>query len=117
MGRARFAKKPCADIYCSEWLSYLRRLLPPALSTAIEFDLSDLMSRNRRVSQKASTLVHAAEGFGGIFYQSRHGSDLHNWALFAPFEFAESASSELRSDDSDFRSALKLLDLQFDPLS
>jgi hypothetical protein len=122
MGRARVAKKRCADIYSSEWLSCLRREIEPELiaSGVIQkgqFDLSDLMSKNRRVSQKASSYVHATGDFDGIFYQSRHGRDLDNWALFEPVRLNETSCSELHSDDAAFQKALELLDLKFDPLS
>jgi hypothetical protein len=115
MGYARFAKKQCADIYSAEWLSYLRRTLevrPSGVIADKEFDLSDLMSRNRRVSQRASTLVHGLGDLGGIYYLSRHGKDLHNWALFEPVDFVKHDSSEFDADDLDFRNALKLLDLE-----
>ncbi len=120
MGSARVKEKRCADIYSSEWLSYLRRAMeadPKSFGIAeIQFDLSDLMSRNRRASQRASSLVRALGDFGGIYYQSRHGSDLSNWALFEPFE-CEGTGSELHSDDSDFKIALGLLDLALDPVT
>jgi len=32
MGKARVASKRCADIYASEWLSYLRREMEPELT-------------------------------------------------------------------------------------
>jgi hypothetical protein len=122
MGRAVVAKKRCADIYCSEWLSHLRRELESDLNAMItfsdgQFDLSDLMSRNRRVSQRASTRIHDLGDFAGIYYQSRHGRDLYNWALFEPFALNGCSRSELRSDDSAFHKALELLDLTLDPRS
>ncbi len=122
MGRATVAGKRCADIYRSEWLSYLRRelqsdLSAPLVSKNSQFDLSDLMSKNRRVSQRVSTQIHAVGDFAGILYQSRHGRDLFNWALFEPFELDGCSSSKLHSDDPAFQKALELLDLAFDPLS
>ncbi len=61
MGRSTVLRKQCADIYRSEWLSHLRRELEEELSALAasrnsEFDLSDLMSRNRQVSQKRKGL-------------------------------------------------------------
>jgi len=122
MGRATATGKRCADIYRSEWLSHLRRELESDLSSTvvsqnIQLDLSDLMSKNRRVSQRASTRIHAVADFGGVYYQSRHGRDLFNWALFEPFELDGCSSSKLHSDDPAFQKALELLDLAFDPLS
>ena len=122
MGRAAVLSKRCADIYSFEWLSHLRRELESDLSTLAasrnnEFDLSDLMSRNRQVSQNASTRINTAGDFRGIYYQSRHGRDLSNWALFEPFELDARSNSGLRSEDPAFQKALELLDLTFDPLS
>jgi hypothetical protein len=122
MGKARVASKRCADIYASEWLSYLRREMEPELTAGGviqkgQFDLSDLMSKNRGVSQKASSYIYAAGDFDGIFYQSRHGRDLDNWALFEPVRLNEASCSELCADDAAFQKALELLDLKFDPLS
>jgi len=81
------------------------------------FDLSDLISKNRGVSQKAASHIYAAGDFDGIFYQSRHGRDLDNWALFEPVRLNEASCSELCADDAAFQKALELLDLKFDPLS
>lgn len=89
IGRAVISGR-CADIYRSEWLSYLRdrlesELSPRDFSGFQEFDLALLLSQRRQLTQKASTLIEGLR-YDGIYYQSRHGSELYNWAIFEPFE-------------------------------
>jgi hypothetical protein len=47
----------------------------------------------------------------GVFYQSRHGADLFNWALFEPFALKDFSSSEIEKDDSSFQEALRRFNL------
>jgi hypothetical protein len=81
----------------------------------IDFDLALLLSQNRSLTQRAATAIYAL-GFDGIYYQSRHGADLFNWALFEPFHLENSLAAELQSTDPDFLEALRRLDLKFDDL-
>jgi hypothetical protein len=123
MGKALSAQRKYADIYSAEWLSHLRRTIEPELIAldlfmqAGQFDLSDLMTKNRLVSQRAAACVYEIGDFDGIYYQSRHGRDLDNWALFEPYGLFDTTCSELRAADADFKQALALLDLQFDYFS
>ena len=71
------------------------------------------MSQNRSLTQKAATEIYK-RGFHGVYYQSRHGADLFNWALFEPFDLNDLSDSELDAADPDFQEALRLLDLKFD---
>lgn len=120
IGSALPAGARYAHVYSSEWLSYLRKQLEPELirSGAIrtgedDFDLASLMSQNRSLTQKAATEIYKLE-FHGVYYQSRHGADLFNWALFEPFDLNDLSDSELDAADPDFQEALRLLDLKFD---
>ena len=102
----------------SEWIAYFRRELERSLADLLpnnRFDLSDVMSRDRRISQRASSLVHASGDADGILYPSRHGYNLHNWALFEPFDLNVIGNAEILSDDPDFGKAISLLDLEWDP--
>ncbi len=116
-GQSRFA-----DIYSSEWVSFLRRhledearrqgLLPSG--TAI-FDLALLLSQHRNLTQRAATLVYEL-GYDGVVYASRHGSDLENWALFEPFSLTEIEIENLALSDESLQTALVRLDLSIDSL-
>ncbi|HEX4229680.1 MAG TPA: RES family NAD+ phosphorylase [Bryobacteraceae bacterium] len=111
--RARFA-----DMYCAEWLSYLRRHFEPGLmarrlDATHYFDLALLASQDRRLTQQIATIVYQL-GYDGIHYQSRHGSNLDNWALFEPFGLDLAPSTLIAPDDSNLHSALRLLNLSLD---
>jgi hypothetical protein len=109
-----------AHVGHSQWISYLRRELESRFADILpnkQFDLSDVMSRDRRVSQTVATMVNSLEIAQGIFYQSRHGSDLNNWAIFESAKLEIIDEQILLADDSDFREALAILNLGFDPAS
>jgi hypothetical protein len=115
MGTAGTRHTRLADIYCSEWLGYMRRQMDlgyfrHAENPDDDFDLAVLISQQRRLTQEIASLVYAL-GFHGIYYQSRHGSNLFNWALFEPFELEKPAAADLAVNDPDFIEALHLLNL------
>ena len=74
-----------ADLYSPAWVSHLRSRLQPL---CIEFGLTDfdvsvlIQAEKRIVTQRASSIVYDLGGFAGIYYASRHGLGLENWALF-----------------------------------
>jgi hypothetical protein len=53
-------------------------------------------------------------GYNGVCYQSRHGTDLVNWALFEPFQIDQMENSNLSLEDEDLMEAVKRLDLHLD---
>jgi hypothetical protein len=63
-----------------------RKLASEAIALGVtEFDLSALQApKPRRLTQLASRIVHS-RGLNGVFYSSRFGSELENWALFEPW--------------------------------
>ena len=68
----------------------------------------------RRLTQLASLKVNEA-GLDGIYYRSRYGHDLENWALFEPFEISSpEAPIAVRPDDVDLQEACRLLGLTID---
>jgi hypothetical protein len=110
MGSARVDGQ-FADIYASGWLSLLRRKLA---STAIalgvaEIDLSALQSpRPRRLTQLASRIVHSRE-LNGVFYCSRFGSELENWALFEPWNLHDPKPALIAAADAEMAEAIRRL--------
>lgn len=100
-----------ADIYAAGWVSHLRRVLAAeALRLGVkDIDLSTLqMAEPRRLTQLASREVYRSH-LPGVFYGSRYGHSLANWALFEPFLLIRPASDTFSVDDADFLQALRLL--------
>ncbi len=123
IGSARVTGKRFANIYASEWLSFLRRPLEPEIELSgfhtlgprhTDFDLALLMSQDRALTQKIATLIYGLE-YEGIYYQSRHGADLGNWAIFEPFNLVDITQSGISPNDVDCLEAMRRLDLNFDP--
>jgi hypothetical protein len=99
-----------ADIYAVEWMSYLRSSLAvEALGLGIrDIDLSTLlMAEPRRITQLASREAYRMSA-AGIFYSSRYGQSLENWAVFEPVSLRDEESSIVATDDPDLREALSL---------
>jgi hypothetical protein len=103
-----------ADIYSSGWVSYLRsELAPDALQVGIpDIDVAVLQQASPRIlTQKASRKVYEKKQ-DGIYYRSRYGHDLENWAIFEPFPLSEKKTEGiLTSDDYDLQEALRILGL------
>jgi hypothetical protein len=85
-----------------------------APDAAQDFDLALLGSQDRRLTQQIATLAYQL-GYDGIYYQSRHGADLYNWALFEPFELTHTNAAPIRGDDANLLRALALLNLTLNP--
>ncbi len=105
-----------ADIYAAGWVSHLRRsLAAEALRLGLkDIDLSTLeMAEPRRLTQLASRQAYRSS-FAGVFYHSRYGQSLENWALFEPFLLLGPTSVALSPDDPDLREALQLLGIRLE---
>ncbi len=103
-----------AVIYAPGWVSHLRRILAAeALRLGIkDVDLSTLqMAEPRRLTQLTSREVYRSH-FAGVFYGSRYGHSLENWALFEPFLLVHPKSEVFLVDDADLLEALRLLDIR-----
>ena len=71
------------------------------------------MSQDRALTQQIATHVHQL-GYDEIYYSSRHGYDLSNWAVFEPFAPQSVTIRELDLNDPDLHDALAHLDLRLD---
>lgn len=108
-----------ADIYALEWVSHLRTALADvALKLGMEeIDLSSLeRAEPRLLTQKAGRIAFEL-GFAGVFYHSRYGHSIENWAIFEDwtmpnrFPIHHPKSRKLDDDDPDLLEALRILGL------
>ena len=103
-----------ADICSSEWISRLRKSLAGHLE---RFGIEDLdasvlqLTAPRALTQFVSRIVFSA-GFAGIYYRSKYGHDIENWALFEPFRIMVRNSEPVQFSDPDLQQALKLHSLK-----
>jgi RES domain len=103
-----------ADIYGAAWIAYLRhRLAGECLLLRLNDLDASLLQRSapRRLTQLAS-LEAWRQNFDGIYYRSRYGHDLENWALFEPFRISPTTSQPVAADDQTFMEALRILELR-----
>jgi hypothetical protein len=109
------ARGEYADICSSEWISRLRIVLAGNLG---KFGLDDLdasalqMTAPRNVTQLVSRIVFS-NGLAGIYYRSKYGHDVENWALFEPFQINVQDPETIRPDDPDLQRAVQLHGLKF----
>ncbi len=99
-----------ADIYGTAWVSQLRRTLAgEALRLGMkDIDVSSLEGAEpRRLTQLASREAYSLS-FAGVFYRSRYGQTLENWAIFEPLPLQHATSTEFYEDDPDLLKALRL---------
>jgi RES domain len=103
-----------ADIYATRWVGHLRQALA---SECLRLGLEDLdvsvlqQGKPRRLTQLSSLEVYRAD-LNGIYYRSRYGHDLENWALFEPFQIRVMGKPEaITRADSDLLGACEILQL------
>jgi hypothetical protein len=99
-----------ADIYSASWVSHLRRsLAPQALRLGFrDIDVSTLeRAEPRSLTQLASREIYR-QACDGIYYRSRYGHSLENWAIFEPFHLRPAISALLTVEDNDLKGALSL---------
>jgi hypothetical protein len=99
-----------ADIGSSEWISRIRlRLIPLFAEFGLEeFDASTLQKTHpRSLTQRISRFVFESR-LDGIYYRSKYGHDIDNWALFEPFKVSDPRTEPLRLNDADLQAALRL---------
>ncbi len=104
-----------ADIYGAEWISLLRRRLQ---SECLRLGIKDLdaaamqSASPRNLTQLASRIVYDL-GYAGVYYRSRYGHDLENWALFEPCRIHHAQSKPVRHDHPALAKAMDILGLKF----
>ena len=104
-----------ADICSSGWIGRLRNLLAVHL---VKFGFDDLdasvlqQTAPRILTQFVSRIVFS-NGFAGIYYRSKYGHDIENWALFEPFQIRVQDPEPILPDDADLQRALQLHSLKF----
>jgi hypothetical protein len=78
-----------------------------------DFDASVLqMTAPRNLTQLVSRVVFS-ERLAGIYYRSKYGHDVENWALFEPFQIKVQNSQPIRPNDPDLQRALQRHSLKF----
>lgn len=103
------------DICSSEWISRLRKSLASHLRGfgVEDLDASVLQkTAPRTLTQFVSRIVFYA-GFSGIYYLSKYGHDIENWALFEPFQLNVRDPEGVSVEDRDLQLALRLHSLKF----
>lgn len=102
-----------ADIYALGWVSHLRTALAGvAVKLAMkDFDLSSLEPAEPRLLTQQAGRIAFKLGFAGVFYHSRYGHSIENWAIFEPFRIANRKSKPVIEKDPDLVEALRTLGL------
>jgi hypothetical protein len=114
-----------ADIYALEWVSHLRAALAEvAVKLGIEdIDLSSLERAEPRLLTQRAGRVAFELGFAGIFYHSRYGHSIENWAILEDwtmpnrFPIHQLKSQKVDENDLDLREALRIHGLVIGPAS
>jgi len=104
-----------ADIGSSEWISRLRKSLAAQLEKfgVEDVDASVLQKTAPRILTQFVSRIVSYAGFAGIYYLSKYGHDIENWALFEPFQINVRKHQTIRRDDPDLQRALELHSLKF----
>jgi len=113
MGRAT-TDQEYADVCSSEWISRLRKLLAIPLKKfgVEEFDASVLQQTAPRILTQFVSRIVFNGGLAGIYYRSKYGHDIENWALFEPFQIQAQEPELIRPDDRDLQRTLGLHSLK-----
>lgn len=100
------------DLRQVETRETLRRQLAPRLETLgyRDFDLGDSLSRDRRLTKTIARFAHE-NGFQGIAYTSRFGSEFDCWAIFEGAHFEAIGRRPIARDDPDLLHVAGLFDL------
>lgn len=110
LGSARLISHPgCADICSATWIHRLNAVLGPELAKLgiSALDASMLyQAKYRHLTQLVSKFVRS-EHYGGIYYRSRWGNDIDNWAIFEPWNLDRDLASPIAPNDPDLVSAMR----------
>jgi hypothetical protein len=108
-----------ADLYALGWVSHLRTALAGiAVKLGMkDFDLSSLEPAEPRVLTQQAGRIAFELGYAGVFYHSRYGHSIENWAIFEDwtmpdrFPIHQPNSRKVAEDDPDLLEALRILGL------
>ncbi len=108
-----------ADIYALGWVSHLRTALAGiAVKLGMQdFDLSSLEPAEPRLLTQRAGRIAFELGYSGVFYHSRYGNSIENWAIFEDwavperFPIHQPNSRKVAEDDPDLMEALRRLGL------
>jgi RES domain len=108
-----------ADIYALGWVSHLRTALAGiAVKLGMkDFDLSSLEPAEPRVLTQQAGRIAFELGYAGVFYHSRYGHSIENWAIFEDwtlpdrFPIHQPKSQKVVEADPDLLEALRILGL------
>ena len=106
---------PYADVCSSEWNGRLLKSLAIHLKKCgvEEFAASVLQRTAPRILTQSVSRIVFDGGFAGIYYRSKYGHDIENWALFEPFQIMVQEPEFIRPDDPDLQRALARQSLKF----
>jgi hypothetical protein len=108
-----------ADIYALAWVSHLRLALA---GTAVKLEMEDIdlssleRAEPRLLTQQAGRIAFEL-GYAGVFYHSRYGPSIENWAIFEDwtmpdrFPIRQPNSRKFAEEDPDLLEALRILGL------
>jgi hypothetical protein len=108
-----------ADIYALGWVSHLRTALAEiAVRLGMEdVDLSSLERAEPRLLTQYAGRNAFELGYAGVYYHSRYGHSIENWAIFEDWAISERFpilqpnSRKVAEDDPDLLEALRILGL------
>jgi hypothetical protein len=108
-----------AEIYALGWVSHLRSPLAEiAVKLGMEdIDLSSLERAEPRPVDTAGRPERIELRYAGVYYHSRYGHSIENWAIFEDWAISERFpihqpnSRKLTDDDPDLLEALRILGL------
>jgi len=89
----------------SEWISRWRKVLAVHLKKfgLKDFDASVLQQTAPRILTQYVSRIVFNGGFAEIYYRSKYGHDIENWALFDPFQIKIQEPQIIRLDDRDLQ--------------
>ncbi|MGC2108040.1 MAG: RES domain-containing protein [Candidatus Korobacteraceae bacterium] len=105
-----------ADIYGAEWIAALRRKLgSECLRLGFpDLDAVALQSPSPRILTQLASRVVYDMGLAGVYFRSRYGHNLENWALFEPCRIGGMRSDRVGRDHPALKEALRILGLKFE---
>ena len=104
-----------ADICAAEWIGALRRKLGSECLRLgfADLDAAALQSSSPRILTQLVSRVVYDMGLAGVYFRSRYGQNLENWALFEPSRIRNVKSERVTAQHPALLEALRILGLRF----